>query len=79
MVQSIISISEKKDRILNIIKAQNGFKNKSQSIEFVLEIYADSFMEPELRPEFIKKLGEIQKEKAIPFKDINELRTLTGE
>ena len=34
MVQNIINISERKDRILNIVKAQQGFKNKSQAIEF---------------------------------------------
>lgn len=33
----------------------------------------------ELRPEFIEKLKRIDKEKAIPFKDIEELRKLTGE
>ena len=79
MVQSIINISDKKDRILNIVKAQQGFKNKNQAIEFILEIYSDSFLEPELRPEFIEKLNKIQQEKAIPFKNIQELRKLTSE
>ena len=71
MIQNIIKISEGKDKILNIVKAQQGFQNKSQAIEFVLEIYADSFLEPELRPEFINKLRNIQQEKGIPFKNIN--------
>ncbi|HDL02265.1 MAG TPA: DUF2683 domain-containing protein [Candidatus Pacearchaeota archaeon] len=79
MVQNIINISERKDRILNIVKAQQGFKNKSQAIEFVLEIYTDSFLEPELKPEFINKLTKIQQEKGIPFNNIDELRALTGE
>ena len=79
MVQNIINISEGKDRILNIVKAQQGFKNKSQAIEFVLEIYTDSFLEPELKPEFINKLTKIQQEKGIPFNNIDELRALTGE
>jgi hypothetical protein len=79
MVQNIINISEKKDRILNIVKAQQGFKNKSQAVEFVLEIYTDSFLEPELRPEYMNKLTRIQKEKGLPFKNIDELRKLTGK
>ncbi|MCK4997740.1 DUF2683 family protein [Candidatus Pacearchaeota archaeon] len=79
MVQSIISISEGKDKILNIIKAQQGFKNKNQTIEFIIEIYADSFLNPELRPEFVKKLNKLQEEETIPFKNINELRKLTSK
>ncbi len=79
MVQSLINVSENEDRILNIVKAQHGLKNKSQAIELVLRIYADSFLEPELRPEFIKKMRKIEKQKGIPFKDINGLRRLTGE
>lgn len=79
MIQNIIKISEGKDRILNIVKAQQGFQNKSQAIEFILEIYADSFLETELRPEFINKLRNIQQEKGIAFKNIDELRKLTSE
>ena len=79
MIQNIIKISEGKDKILNIVKAQQGFQNKSQAIEFVLEIYADSFLETELRPEFIDRLRNIQQEKGIPFKNIDELRRLTSE
>ncbi|MBU2104604.1 MAG: DUF2683 family protein [Nanoarchaeota archaeon] len=79
MVQNIIDVNENLDRILNIIKAQHGFKNKSQAIEFVLKIYAESFLEPELRPEYFEKIMRLSNEKGVPFKDINELRKLTGE
>ena len=79
MVQSIINFGQKEDRILNIVKAKYGLKNKSQAISVVLNIYEDSFLEPELRPEYLKKLNKIGKEKEIPFKNIDELRKLTGE
>ena len=79
MIQNIIKISEGKDKILNIVKAQQGFQNKSQAIEFILEIYADSFLEPELRPEFINKLKNIQREKSITFKNIDEIRRLKSK
>jgi len=75
MVQSIINISDEKDRVLNIVKAQQGFKNKNQAIEFILEIYSDSFMEPELRPEFVEKLNKIQqKNDFTTFDSIEGLR-----
>lgn len=79
MVQSIINLADEKDRILNIVKAQQGFKNKNQAIEFILGVYSESFLEPELRPEFIKRLKNIRREKGISFKDIEGLRKLTGE
>ena len=79
MVQSIIDIKEREDRILNIVKAKYGLKNKSQAVVLIVKTYEDSFLEPELRPEFIKEMRRIDKEKGIPFKDIAELRKLTRE
>ena len=75
MVQNIIDIGENEDRILNIVKAKFGLKNKSQAVAMIAKIYEDSFLEPELRPEYIKKLRGIEKEgKFIRFNSINELR-----
>ena len=75
MVQSIIDINETEDRILNIIKAKYGLKNKSQTIALILKIYYDNFLEPELRPEYIKKLEEIEREGyGGEFSSIDELR-----
>jgi hypothetical protein len=76
MVQSIIDIDENEDRILNIVKARYGLKNKSQAVAFVAKIYGESFLEPELRPKYLDKLMKIDKEKGIPFKNINELRKI---
>jgi len=74
MVQSIIDLSENEDRILNIVKAKYGFKNKSQAIALIAKIYADSFLEPELRPEYLEKLDKIKEEEGIRFSSIEELR-----
>ncbi len=74
MVQSIIDIDENEDRILNIVKAKFGLKNKSQAVALMAKIYADSFLEPELRPEYIEKLNKIRKGRYISFNSIEELR-----
>jgi len=74
MVQSIIDIGVNEDRVLNIVKAQHGLKNKSQAVAMVLNIYQDSFLESELRPEYTKKLKKINEEKHHGFKDIDDLR-----
>lgn len=75
MVQSIIDIDENEDRVLNIVKAKFGLKNKSQAVAMIAKIYEDSFLEPELRPEYVEKLKRIEKKgKWIGFSSIGELR-----
>ena len=78
MVQSIIDLGENEDRILNIVKAKHGLKNKSQAVAMIAKIYEESFLEPELRPEYVEKLMKISRGKHIPFKDINDLRRQIG-
>jgi len=78
MVQSIIQIDEKEDRILNIVKAKYGLKNKSDAVALIAKIYEESFLEPELRPEYIQKLEKIRKGKFIKYKSLDELRKATS-
>jgi len=78
MVQSIIDIDENEDRILNIVKAKFGFKNKSQAVALITKVYGESFLEFELRPEYLEKLQRIRKGKYIKFNSIDELRKATS-
>ena len=78
MVQNVIDIGEREDRILNIIKAKFGLKNKSEAVALIAKIYEDSFLEPELRPEYIERLDKIRKGKYIKFGSIDELRKITS-
>ena len=78
MVKTTIEIPENENRVLNIVKAQHGFKNKNQAFIFLIQEYEQN-LEPELRPEFVKEMRRIEKQKAIPFKNIEDLRKLTGE
>lgn len=79
MVQSIIDLDENEDRILNIVKAKFGLKNKSQAIAMIAKIYSESFLEPELRPEYIAKLEKIRKGKYTKYSSIEELRKATSQ
>ena len=76
MVQAIINISEKANRVINIVKAKHGLKDKSEAINVMAEEYEQEIIEPQLRPEYIKKLQKIQKQKAMPFKNMDELRKM---
>ena len=73
MVKATIEIPENENRILTILKGKYGLKNKEQVIISLIK-GAEQDLEPELRPEFIKEMRRIDKEKGIPFKDIDDLR-----
>ena len=74
MVQAMVDISEKANRVLNIVKAKYGLKDKSEAINIMAEEYEDSIMEPEFRPEFIERMKKIQKEKTIKIGSIDNFR-----
>lgn len=78
MVQNIINLNERYDRILNIVKAKFGLKNKSQAVSLIIHVYEENFLEPELRPEYLKKLEKIRKGKYIKFSSVEELRKATS-
>jgi hypothetical protein len=78
MVQAIINIDEHTNRILNIIKAKYGLKDKSAAIELMAAQYEEEILEPELRPEFIEKMQNITKEEPIDVGTVKDLRTRYG-
>jgi len=62
MPKAMIQISDKANRILNILKAKYALKDKSQAINKMAEEFGETLLEPQLRPEYIKKLRKIEKE-----------------
>ena len=69
MVKAIININDRTNRVLNIVKAKHGLRNKSDAINKVVNEYGRSLLEPELRPEFIEKIKKRQKEKTVKVAD----------
>ena len=75
MVQAIINIDERTNRVLNIVKAKYGLKDKSAAINKMAAEYEEEILEPPLKPEYIKKLKEIEKQKTVgPFNTVDELK-----
>jgi len=74
MVQAIINIEDETNRVLNMVKAKFGLKDKSEAINVMAGQYEQELLEPQLRPEYVEKLKGIKKEKGIRFKSVNELR-----
>jgi hypothetical protein len=77
MVQAVINIQEETNRILNIVKAKYGLKDKSSAIELVVSEYEENFLEPELRPEYVEKIENLEKQGK--FKRYKSLRSLRKE
>lgn len=69
MVQALVQIDENTNRVLNIVKAKYELKDKGEAIAFVVGKYIEEEQEPELRPEFIQKIRQIEKQKSIRVRD----------
>ena len=69
MVQALVEIDDNTNRVLNVVKAKYGFKDKGEAIEYVVSEYIEYENEPALKPEFIQKIEEIKKQKSIKVND----------
>ena len=69
MVKAIVEINERTNRILNILKAKHGLKDKSQALNLMAQQFELCVLEPELRPEFIESLTASQSERPVKVMD----------
>jgi len=46
MVKAIVTIDERTNRIINMVKAKYGLKDKSQAINLIAQQYEECVMEP---------------------------------
>jgi hypothetical protein len=69
VVKAIVTIDERTNRILNIVKAKYGLKDKSQALNMMAQQFEACVLEPELKPEFIESLKASQTEKTVKVKD----------
>jgi hypothetical protein len=72
MVQNVIDIGDREDRVINIVKAKYGLKTKSEAIALIAKAYEDTFLEPEVRPEYLEKLEKIRKGKFKKYNSFEE-------
>jgi len=73
MVKNVIELDERESRVINIVKAKYGLKDKSQALSIIIKRYEECELEPELRPEFVKEIEEtVKKAKFIKVKDFAE-------
>ena len=74
MVQAIINIEDQTNRVLNIVKAKFGLRDKSEAIDRMAQQYEEAILEPELRPQYIEKAKKIMKQKKVRVGTVENLR-----
>lgn len=74
MVQAIISISDHANMVLNVVKAKYGLRDKSEAINMMAEQYEENVLEPQLRPKYVEKIKQIQREVPIKVRTVSQLR-----
>ena len=73
MPQAVVNISDKANRVLNIVKAKYDLKDKSEAIEKIAIEYEQEILEPELRPEFRESVKKAKSGKFKKVKSVSEL------
>ena len=69
----MVQISERANRVLNIIKAKYALRDKSQAINKMAEEFNDVLLEPQLRPEYLKKLKKIEVEGTVSEEEFEKM------
>ena len=72
MVQAVINLNERENRILNIVKGKYGLKNKSEAVNLIINEFEKEILEPELRPEYVEKMKKREKESTVKVKDFRK-------
>ena len=73
MVKSLIDLNERESRVINIVKAKYGLKDKSQALSIIIKSYEECELEPQLKPEFVKEIEETRKHgRFVKVKDFAE-------
>jgi Protein of unknown function (DUF2683) len=78
MVKAIVEIDEEANKVINILKAQYGLKDKSEAINEMAKQYKEIILESELKPKYTRKLKKIQKEQIIRVGTTEDLRKRYG-
>ncbi len=78
MVKAVITLEDREDRVLNVVKGKYGLKNKSEAVSFVIHEFEQELLEPELRPEYIEKIKRTRKEKTVKIGTAEDFKKLYG-
>jgi hypothetical protein len=78
MVKAIVEINAESNKIINILKARYGLKDKSQAINEMAKQYRELILESEIKPEYLKEFRKIQTEPIIRVGTIRDFKKRYG-
>lgn len=78
MVKAIVEIDEEANRVINVIKAQYDFKDKSQAINELARQYKALILESDVRPEYLRRLEKIRSEPIVRVGTAKEFKAKYG-
>lgn len=58
-----MELSEHANRVVNVVKARDGLRGKSEALEAIVAAYEESVLDPSLRPEFVSDLERVRRGK----------------
>jgi len=78
MVKAIVQIDEEANKVINVLKAQYGLRDKSEAINEMAKQYKMLVLESDVRPEYLKRLEKIRKEPIIRVGSVGDFRKRYG-
>ena len=78
MVKAIVEIDEEANKVINVLKAQYGLKDKSQAINEMAKQYKVLVLESEVRPEYLKKLEKLSKGPIVRIGNVDDFNRRYG-
>jgi hypothetical protein len=78
MVKAIVDIDEEANKVINILKAQYGLRDKSQAINEMAKQYKEIVLDSEVRPEYVRRLKRVEKERILRVGSADDLRKRYG-
>lgn len=76
MPRTVVELSEHANRVVNVVKAKEGLRDKSAAIERIVEEYEEKILDPNLRPEFAADVQRIRKGR---FRKIRSMDEILGD
>ena len=74
MPKTVVELSEHANRVVNVVKAKEGLRDKSAAIERIVEEYEEKVLDPQLRPEFVAEIQRIRKGRFRKVRSLDEIR-----
>jgi hypothetical protein len=73
MPKALVDLSEHANRVVNVVKARDGLRGKSEAIESIVAAYEQEILEPALRPEFVADVQRVRRGKFRRIQSLGEL------